>query len=179
MQKIKCAIAGQDFSTFKYGFDEADDRCASLKNSILQQISLLYEKGVRSFLSDCSLGVSMWTAEIVAGLKSLHPDIELVCVIPYEEQAAKWHKEYRERYFFLQENCTESILLSTSYTTNCLVDSCRYLVDESDILIAVCDSNDIGFDKIGFMVSYAKNLNRSIIYINPDTMAVTQSIPAI
>ncbi len=143
---------------------------------LLQQISILYENGIRSFLTDCSLGVSMWSAEVIAGLMSLHSDIELACVIPYEEQASKWPKEYRTRYFSLHENCTQSILLSTDYNINCLVECSRYLVEACGVLLAVCDYNDTGSDRVGFMVSYAKNMKRRVIYIHPVTLTVTPAI---
>lgn len=176
LKKTKCAIAGQDQNIFSFGYDEEDCHCISLKMKLLQQTSILYESGIRLFITDCSLGVSMWSAEIVAGLMSLHTDIALVCVIPYEKQAIKWPKQYRDRYFSLHNKCTQSILLSKVYTTSCLIECYRYLVDTCDVLLAVCDHNDSGFGKIGFMESYAKNVGRSVQYLNPITLAVTPTI---
>ena len=176
MMPTKCAIAGQAQNRFSFGFDEEDLRCIKLKIKLLQQISILYENGVRIFLTDCSLGVCLWSAEIVAGLMFLHGDIELFCVIPYEEQSTKWPKEYRDRYFSLHENCTQSILINSGYTTKGLIACNRYLIDECGVLLAVCDNNNPGIDKAAYMVGYAKQVNRSIIYINPVTLAVTPTI---
>lgn len=176
LHKTKCAITGQDQNCFIYGFDEEDYRCIALKIKLLQQISILYNYGIHVFLTDCSLGTSMWSAEIVAGLVSLHPDIELLCIIPYEEQATKWPKEYRNRYFSLHESCTQSLMLSPDYTRDCLLECYHYLVDECDILLAVCDYENPGLSEAGYAVSYAKQINRDIIYIDPVTLTVTPTI---
>ena len=176
LKSTRCAMAGQAQNRFSFGFDEKNIRCIKLKIKLLQQISILYEKGIHIFLTDCSLGVSMWSAEIVAGLMSLHHDIKLFCVIPYEEQAAKWPTEYRNRYYSLQESCTQSILLCTGYTANSLLLSSRYIINECDVLLTVCDYHDPGIDKAAYMVRYAKQANRSIIYINPTTLAVISTI---
>lgn len=176
MQKTRCTIAGQDQNFFGFGFDEEDYHCVNLKIKLLQQISILYEDGTRIFLTDCTPGVSMWSAEIVVGLMALHADIELVCLIPYEEQSTKWPKEYRDRYFSLHELCSQSILLNTDYTSSSLIECYRYMINSCDVLLAVCDDHDTGFDNMGFMTSYAKNTNRDVIYIHPDTLAVTPAV---
>ena len=112
----------------------------------------------------------MWGAEIVIGLMALHKDIELICVIPFEEQAVKWPCAYRERYFSLLESCTKSIILNTSYTPNSIPECCQFIVDRSNILLAVCDSKEPGINKAGYMVNYGLNIGRDVIYIHPVTL---------
>lgn len=179
MQKKICAMIGLNPDSFSYGLNEDDDRCIALKLKLLQQISILYENGIHVFLSNCALGVNMWAAEIVAGLMCIHPNIELICVIPYEEQAVKWPAEYRDRYFSLHEECTQSILFNTAYRKDCLIECGRYLVNESDILLAVCDEQNLHLSMAGQMVAYAKQVKRDLILIHPVTLAVTDAIIAV
>lgn len=174
LQNIRCAFAGSDQNDFSFGLDEEDFRCKELKIKLSEQVHILYENGFRSFMTDCTRGVSMWSAEIVAELIALHSDIELVCVIPYENQATKWSKGYQNRYLSLLQKCSQTILLNTDYTTNCFLESYRYLVDSCHVLLAVCDYQNSGFGNVGFMESYAKNTGRRVIYIHPTTLVVTQ-----
>lgn len=179
MHNLKCSITGQAQNRFPFGFDEEDYRCINLKIKILQQIGILYDQyDARTFISDCSLGVSMWSAEIVAGLMPLHPDIELFCIMPYEEQATKWPNEYRNRFFDLHENCTETVLINTAFTTTCLLECSEYLISECDMLLAVCDNSDFG-NVIRRINRYATQKNLSVININPVTLAVNPTIFAV
>ena len=168
-----CAFTGHRPNRFKFGYDEEHPDCVKLKLVLLQQIETLYQNGVTRFLTGCALGVDTWTAEIVIGLMELHKNIELFCIIPYEEQAARWSPQQRERYYTILEKSTCNKLICTHYTNDCYSKRNRFLVDYSNILLAVYDTTEKGKSGTGHTVAYARQKGKGIICIDPDTARVT------
>ena len=65
---------------------ESDPACADLKRRIYAEIERLYEHGAGEFYTGMALGVDMWCAEAVLKLKSLHPEVRLVALLPCRGQ---------------------------------------------------------------------------------------------
>jgi uncharacterized phage-like protein YoqJ len=171
MLRARCAFSGQDLNTFPWGFDEKDDRCLKLKITLLQEIEVLYNKGIHNFITDCAPGVSTWSAEFVIGMMERHQAIQLKCVI--FEHSPKWLREYRTRFSFLLNHCTEIVNLGLEYHENYFHACSQYLVDNSDILVAVSDMNECRQNNPGYIVRYAQQLNHDVIRIHPVTLAIT------
>ena len=49
--------------------------------------------------------------EMVLGMKEEFPEIQLIAVLPFEEQANTWGEFWREKYFTLLEHCDDVITL--------------------------------------------------------------------
>ena len=67
------------------------------------QIMALYQNEVTAFYSNCVPSTPMCVAELGLGLQYRGSDIQLHCVLPYEEQATKWTPQLRNRYFSIVE----------------------------------------------------------------------------
>ena len=117
MKTKKCAFTGHRPKSIPFGFNEADERCIALKqklrNEIIRQIE---ENGVTHFITGMAIGVDMFAAEIVLGLKSAYNGITLECAIPCETQAEKWSEALRNRYFDIASKCDKETLLQQRYT---------------------------------------------------------------
>lgn len=71
MKVKKCAFTGHRPQSLPFGFNESDERCIALKQTLRAEIiRLIEQEGVTHFISGMALGVDMYAAEIVLGLKS-------------------------------------------------------------------------------------------------------------
>lgn len=98
MKTKKCAFTGHRPQSLPFGFNEADERCIALKQKLRDEIiRQIEENGVTHFITGMAIGVDMFAAEIVLGLKSAYNGITLECAIPCETQAEKWSEALRDR----------------------------------------------------------------------------------
>ena len=170
MKVKKCAFTGHRPQSLPFGFNEADERCIALKQLLREEIiRLIEDEGVTYFITGMAIGVDMYAAEIVLGLKSSYAGLILESAIPCETQAAKWTEEQRDRYFDIAAQCDKETLIQNQYTPDCMQKRNRYMVDQADCVIAVWDGRPSGTGKT---VQYAQRQGKPIRIINPKTLAV-------
>lgn len=104
------------------------------------------------------VGMEIWAAEIVLSLRKQFP-VTLEAVLPCEEQDARWPLESPKRYQAIITQCDKVTLLQTRYTPVCFDRRNRYMVDHSDLIIAVWNGSPSG---TGNTISYAKSLEKRI-----------------
>ena len=81
MKLKKCAFTGHRPQSLPFGFNETDERCITLKQTLRAEIIRLIEhEGVTHFISGMALGIDMYVAEIVLGLKSRYKGIPMAAV---------------------------------------------------------------------------------------------------
>lgn len=167
--KRACCFTGHRPIKFEFGYDEQYETCTRLKIVLAREIKAMIDAGITTFYTGMALGADMWCAEIVLSFKRDLPElgIELIAVIPYEEQAAKWSAEYRKRYFNILDDVQEAILISQFYTPDCKVRRNRYMVDHSTHLIAVYNGSKGDTHNT---LEYTKSKNIECVIINPDTL---------
>lgn len=132
-------------------------------------IQLIEQHNVAYFISGMGIGVDMCVAEIVLDLKAKYPYIMLEIAIPFETQAADWPEPLRDRYFSIAEQCDKETMLQTQYTSDCMQKQNRYMVDQSDVLIAVWDGTPSG---TGSTVQYAQEQGKTVWILNPNSLEV-------
>ena len=170
MKTKKCAFTGHRPQSLPFGFNEADERCIALKQKLRDKIiRQIEENGVTHFITGMAIGVDMFAAEIVLGLKSAYNGITLECAFPCETQAEKWTEEQRDRYFDIASKCDKETLIQHHYTPDCMHKRNRYMVDQADFIIAVWDGRPSGTGKT---VQYAQRQGKPVTIINPKTMSV-------
>jgi len=170
MHDISCAFTGHRPARFSFGNNENDERCVKLKAVLKEQIAALADAGIRMFYSGMAIGVDQWAAEIVLDLKRRRKDLYLAAILPCETQADRWSEKSRERYFNLLAECDDVKTLNHRYTDTCMKERDRFMVDCAGYLLAVFDGNNKG--GTAYTIGYAKEKERSIITIHPDTLAV-------
>ena len=165
-----CAFTGHRPQNLPFGFHEEDERCIRLKQLLREQIvNLIEHKGVAHFISGMAIGVDLYAAEIVLGLKASYPGITLESAIPCKSQAEKWSEPLRDRYFDIASWCDKETLLQTRYTPDCMDKRNRYMVDHADVLLAVWDGSPSGTGKT---VRYAQQQGKAVIVIHPRTLSL-------
>jgi len=169
---ISCAFTGHRPARFAFGFNESDERCIKLNALLREQIEALIVKGVTWFYTGMALGVDQWAADIVLELKQTHPKLKLIAVRPCETQADNWTVAQHERHFATLALCDDVFTIQPRYSQGVMHKRNRFLVDHAECLVAVYDGGADG--GTAYTVRYAKEQERSITVIHPDTLEVTQ-----
>lgn len=171
-----CAITGHRPTRFKFKYKENYAGCKRLKKRLHDQFALLYEQGVRRFLVGGSLGVDMWSGEILLDLwkQPEYSDIELVIVLPYPGHDARWDERSKNRMAFLLKHCAEHQTIGTDASPESFDKRNRYLVDHADYLVAVYDNDRTVRSRTGQTVRYAEEQGKPVIMIHPDTGVVSE-----
>lgn len=147
---------------FKYGIDKLEHN-AYLK-MLAEKIELaITEYGITNFISGMAIGVDMDFAETILKLRNKYP-ITLECAIPCQNQTLKWNSTDKLRYESILKYADEVNLISERYTTECMLKRNRYMVDKSELVIAVFN----GIEKGGtwYTIKYAKSKNKIIEIID-------------
>lgn len=132
-----CCFTGHRAEKLPWRNNESDPRCIALKQKISDVIFALYRDGFRRFYCGMASGCDLYFGEAVIALRDEHPEVELEAVIPYDGQASQWDRQTQKRYYRLAENADRCTVLHSQYTPDCMMERNRYMVDHSDILIAV------------------------------------------
>lgn len=166
MSKIKkCCFTGHRPQSLPFDIEEEGESREGLKQKIKEEIEkLINNDDIRYFISGMALGVDMLAAELIIELKKKYPDIELEAAIPCEVQYIKWSAAQKQRYFNILLKCDRKNILQKNYSPKCMLRRNRYMVDASDIVLAVWNGEAGG---TGSTVKYAEKQNKRIITIDP------------
>lgn len=120
---------------FKYGIDTPKHN--AYLQTLEQKIELaITHYNVTNFISGMALGADMDFAQTVLKLRQKYP-ITLECAIPCPNQTLKWDSADKLRYESIMELADEINLISERYTPECMLNRNRYMVDNSELVIAV------------------------------------------
>lgn len=146
---------------FEYGIDKPKHN-AYLKK-LEQKIKLaMTEYGITNFISGMALGMDLDFAETVLKLRNDFP-ITLECAIPCPNQTLNWDVKDKLRYDSILKRADNVKLVSERYTAECMLKRNRYMVDKSELIIAVF--NGIKKGVTWHTINYAKKENKVIVLI--------------
>lgn len=176
-EEIKvCAFTGHRPVKFAFGYNEDVPNCIAIKSALEYEIVNMIDNGVTVFISGMALGVDTWAAEIVLRLKEdKYPALKLYCAIPCKGQENKWSAAAQKRYKSILQRAYRVSVLSQSYTRDCMFKRDKWMVDHAQYLIAVLKDGEES-SGTGLTVKYAKEKERDIIRINPDTLEINNNI---
>ncbi len=168
MDNKTCCFTGHGPKSLPFGCNENEPGCIKLKELLTATIERqIVENGVTHFISGMAIGVDIYAAEAVLKLKEKYPQITLECAIPCETQAVKWSESWRERYFDIISRCDKETLFRKHYTPDCMMNRNKYMVDNSDAVIAVWNGTEGG---TGNTVNYAIGNGKKVIVLDPDKL---------
>lgn len=163
MKKICCCTGHRPKGfTFKYGTDNVKHN--KYLKILEDKIKLAINRfGITNFISGMAIGVDLDFADIVLNLREIYP-INLECAIPCNNQTLKWSDKDKLRYESILKRADEINIISERYTPECMLKRNRYMVDKSELVIAVFN----GIEKGGtwYTINYAKKLNKHIELID-------------
>lgn len=161
---ITCCFSGYRPNKLPWRFNEDDERCIHLKTKLFDVVYALYKSGIRHFICGMALGSDTYFCEAVLKLRDKFDDVTIEAAIPCEEQAKRWTEPQRDRYFYLVQQCDSEHIVNYQYTSTCMVDRNRYMVDNSSVIVTVYDGQ---FGGTMQTVSYAQSRGLEIIQIAP------------
>lgn len=142
------------------GYGTSNPMRTLIKNEMRR---ILKEISPKQVISGMALGVDQWAAEVCIELS-----IPFVAAVPFKGQELYWPQESRERYFELLALAQRIEYVNPGgYASWKLQVRNEWLVDNSDILIAVFDGGPGGTKNC---FEYASSYDKKIIRINPQDL---------
>lgn len=164
MQNKTCSFTGHRPSGLPWGYREKGKEFRKFKKELISEIEKAILSGYKFFISGMAMGVDLISAEIILKLKKKHTYIKLECALPCLNQTNGWHKSFIKRYNKVLKYADKITYVSNSnYYNGCMQKRNRYLVDNSNLLIAV--SNNTVKGGTYQTISYAKNKGNKIIIL--------------
>lgn len=155
---LKICFTGHRPKGLPWGYDEEKESCLLFKNVMFSIIEKAIINGYTYFISGMTLGVDMICAEIVLELKKKYKNVVLECAIPCLNQEKKWSSSQQERYRKIFKKADVVHYVSENeYTYNCMNDRNNYMVEQSDVVIAVWNGKPSGTGNTVKMAVWKEN----------------------
>lgn len=162
-----CCLSGHRPQGLPWGYNEADARCRALKRSLSEEIRRAANEGFTEFLCGMALGIDLYGAEAVLELSNEGAGVSLHAVLPCPDQSSRWRNEDKTRYLRLLSRASFKTVISPFYTPSCMLGRNRFMVDNSELLIAaLCGNSFSGGTQ--FTMNYAKMKGLEIRRIDID-----------
>lgn len=116
----------------------------TLANEIAGAIQSLYNKGYRRFMTGMADGFDLLAGETVLNLKRHCPDLVLIAVVPFVEQAKYFPAATRQRYREVLRQADETVVIEREYKDGCFLRRNDYLLQHCSAVVAYYDRRSIG-----------------------------------
>lgn len=104
---------------------------------LYEEIQFAVERGVDTFYTGMASGIDMYAADYVLKQRELHPNLRLICVKPFAGCGHALRGDERYHFNSLLAGADAIIELSDHYHNICYRLRNQYMIDHSDLLIAV------------------------------------------
>ncbi len=175
-----CCFTG--YRPHRFAFSPDGLRPEQVQAALGRQIRRLYDEGVRTFISGMSAGVDLWAAAEVVALRRTCPEVCLVAAVPFAGQESRWTMALQKEYRRLLSACQQVEYLfdenaAAADPSACYRQRNRWMVDRASVVLAVCEV-DVADSRTGTAatVRYARKQQRRIVYLHPETLAVTEEM---
>ncbi len=170
LSPLSAAFTGYRIS--KLPFEPTQENIDTLKAKLKTAVSSLYQKGFRVFYSGMCNGVDIWGAEVVLEFKKEFPDISLICAVPFEGHGDKLKGAELEIYQNIMNSAMRVDVLKGRITyremARAFNERNKYMVDNSNALIAVCNKDSLTPGGTANTVKMAQKKGIDIIFVNPE-----------
>ncbi len=158
-----CCITGHRPQGFPFPRDEAHEHCIQYKELLLQSIEKLILNGYDTFITGMADGADLDFAVCVLHHKKRYPHIILEAALPYPARPTKRPHPPTEKRASILTLCDRVHEVSPYYHTGCMQKRNVFMVDKSDLILAVWN----GIEKGGTWntIRYARQKNKPIQYI--------------
>lgn len=164
-----CVTGHRPHKLFGYNIHAAayDKIRYGLKKAIYDILLAHPEEKAVTVFSGMALGVDQIFVESMIDARKYYRtknvDFKIIAAIPCHNYEGHWNTMAQKEYHKLLAACDEKVFITDFYTPKCLNDRNEYMVNHSDIILAVWDeSTNSG---TGRCVDYAKRQGKTIIRI--------------
>ena len=166
-----CCFSGHRPQMLPWGDNESDCRCNELKSILCDLIDECIHDGIEEFFCGMARGIDTYAAEIILKKKMLNLSLRLHAALPCPQQPDGWSDKDRARYFSILEGCDSKTVISPMYTDACMLARNRFMVDNSERLIAVWNGSFRG--GTAYTVRYAKKTGCEVYLLRPNDLSVS------
>lgn len=160
-----CCITGHRPNKLPWKYTMEGDKYDNYIKQLSLEINYLIYNGYTHFNTGMALGVDMDFADIILWLRDEKQfPITLKCAILCPEQTFKWMPKQIERYNLIINRANFKTIVSKRYDFVCMQKRNEYMIDKSDIVIAVWN----GIKKGGTWnaINYAMKIKRNVVILN-------------
>ncbi|MBE6546111.1 MAG: DUF1273 domain-containing protein [Ruminococcaceae bacterium] len=144
----------------------------TLPNEQLPALSALLDRTVASlikgqvttFRTGGALGFDTLAALKVLDFRTRNPQLRLELCLPCRGQETGWSELAQQTYREILERADKIIVLRESYTSGCMHERNRFMVDGSQVCVGFCTSDKGG---TAYTLRYAKNQGLRVINLAP------------
>ena len=165
----KCCFTGYRPNKLPYLKDSFGEEYHQLCLTLKECVKAAYQQGYDYFISGFAEGVDLMAAQVVIDLKREGYDIKLEAALPAMNQTDGWDDLTRGIYYMLYDMADRRVCLDQMMTRYSFLRRDEYMVNESDMVIAVFDGKKGG---TSYTVNYARKKNRDLWIIDPMTFSV-------
>ncbi|WP_418992325.1 SLOG family protein [Alistipes sp.] len=112
-----------------------------IREELTRLVEELYAAGRRRFLSGMAAGFDLAAAEAVLGCRERLEGLQLIAVVPFEGQQARFTPADRERFERVLEAADERLVLAPAFHRGCYAVRNDYLVREASLVVAWYDGS--------------------------------------
>jgi len=166
-----CCFTGHRPEHLLWIRDEESDRTKKLKEILSLVIDSAIKDGYTDFYCGMARGIDTLAAEILIKKAKANKNIRLHAALPCPEQYVGWSESEKDRFEKILSQAYTKTVISPMYTDTCMLARNRFMVDNSQRVIAVWN----GFFRGGtaYTVRYAKKEKKEIYLIRPRDLSVS------
>ena len=157
-----CSVTGHRPAGFPFPRED-NGLYREYRECLSSEVRKLILLGYTSFLTGMAEGADIDFALTVLAHKTEYSDIVLEAVLPYQFLPTKKRTVYHETRDFILERCDCRYVLSDHYYRGCMDHRNRFMVDKSDLVLAVWNGNEQG--GTWNTIRYARRQKKEIHYI--------------
>lgn len=166
---LSLCFTGYRPQKFPFPLERSSAEYISLENKLTDAVFSSPAENGLVFYTGMAMGFDIIAAEtVLLYRRASNADIKLIGVIPFEEQAANFQPDWKERYIKVAAEADELIILEDKYSPGCYQRRNEYMVDRSDAVITWFDGARGGTLNT---LRYAKRKNRRIINLYGEASA--------
>ena len=157
-----CCVTGHRPKGFPFPYDPMGIEYMLYFDTLFCEIEKMIKEGYRDFITGMAEGADIDFAKCVLYFRSKE-DVTLEAALPYPIRPQKKITEYIENRDDILMECDKKIIVSPYYYKGCMQKRNQYMVDKSDIVLAIWNNNFKG--GTWNTIKYARSKGKPIRYI--------------
>ncbi len=134
---ITCCFSGYRIEKMPFSAED-ESKISELRSQIEQAVISAFAEGYTRFLSGMSTGFDLWAADAVINIQK-RLAIDLLCVIPFEQQANRFPLPWKQLYNRALMASKQVLTLAPRYYAGCYTARNQYMINASSRLICYFD----------------------------------------
>ncbi len=132
-----------------------------VRRKLEKTVQELIDNGVTEFICGGAIGFDMLAAHVIISKKAENP-ITLKLALPCRDQSKRWNSALKSEYEAILSCADEIIYMSDKYVTGCMHARDKYMVDNSDIVVAFYRGTTGGTQ---YTVQYARESEKQMMVV--------------